>query len=33
MRILIVEDEALIAVVLIDSLEGGGHEIMGRPRR
>ncbi len=29
MRILIVEDEALIAVVLADSLEGAGHEVMG----
>jgi two-component system, response regulator PdtaR len=29
MRILIVEDEALIAMMLTDSLEGGGHEVMG----
>lgn len=29
MRILIVEDEALIAMVLADSLEDGGHEVMG----
>ena len=29
MRILIVEDEALIAMMLADSLEGGGHEVMG----
>ena len=29
MRILIVEDEALIAMVLADSLEDGGHEVVG----
>ena len=29
MRILIVEDEALIAMMLADSLEDGGHEVMG----
>ena len=29
MRILIVEDEALIAMVLADSLEDAGHEVMG----
>ncbi len=29
MRILIVEDEALIAMALADSLEGGGHEVLG----
>ncbi len=29
MRILIVEDEALIAWMLADSLEGGGHDVMG----
>ena len=29
MRILIVEDEALIAMALTDSLERGGHEVMG----
>jgi CheY-like chemotaxis protein len=29
MRILIVEDEAVIALVLTDSLEGGGHSVMG----
>ena len=29
MRILIVEDEALIAMMLTDSLESGGHEVMG----
>lgn len=29
MRILIVEDEALIAMMLVDSLENGGHEVMG----
>src|SRR3712207_8311712 len=29
MRILIVEDEALIAMALADSLEDGGHEVVG----
>ncbi len=29
MRILIVEDEALIAWMLADSLEGAGHEVVG----
>jgi two-component system, response regulator PdtaR len=29
MRILIVEDEALIAMMLVDVLEDGGHEVMG----
>ena len=29
MRILIVKDEALIAMVLADSLEDGGHEVVG----
>ena len=29
MRILIVEDEAIIAMVLADSLEDGGHEVVG----
>jgi DNA-binding response OmpR family regulator len=29
MRILIVEDEALIAMELADSLEDGGHEVVG----
>ena len=29
MRVLIVEDDAVIAMVLTDSLEGGGHEVMG----
>ncbi len=29
MRILIVEDEALIAMVLVDSLEDAGHHVMG----
>jgi two-component system, response regulator PdtaR len=29
MRILIVEDEALVAMMLTDSLEDGGHEVMG----
>ena len=29
MRILIVEDEALIAMMLADSLEDGGHEVLG----
>ena len=29
MRILIVEDEALIALMLTDSLENGGHSVMG----
>lgn len=29
MRILVVEDEALIALMLADSLERGGHEVMG----
>jgi two-component system, response regulator PdtaR len=29
MRILIVEDEALIAMLLTDALENGGHEVMG----
>ena len=29
MRILIVEDEALIAMMLADSLEEGGHQVMG----
>ena len=29
MRILIVEDDALTAMVLTDSLEDGGHEVMG----
>jgi two-component system, response regulator PdtaR len=29
MRILIVEDEALIAMILVDVLEAGGHEVMG----
>jgi two-component system, response regulator PdtaR len=29
MRILIVEDEALIAMMLTDVLEDGGHEVMG----
>ncbi|NOG74247.1 response regulator [Roseicella sp. DB1501] len=29
MRILIVEDEALIAIMLSDSLEDGGHEVIG----
>jgi two-component system, response regulator PdtaR len=28
-RVLIVEDEALIAMALADSLEDGGHEVMG----
>ena len=28
MRILIVEDEALIAMMLVDVLEAGGHEVM-----
>jgi two-component system, response regulator PdtaR len=28
-RILIVEDDAVIAMVLTDSLEDGGHEVMG----
>ncbi len=29
MRILIVEDETLVAMMLTDSLEGAGHEVMG----
>ena len=29
MRVLIVEDEALIAMVLADSLEDAGHEVVG----
>jgi DNA-binding response OmpR family regulator len=29
MRILVVEDEALIAMMLCDALEDGGHEVMG----
>ena len=29
MRILIVEDDAVIAMVLTDGLEDGGHEVMG----
>ena len=29
MRILIVEDEVVIAWMLADSLEGGGHDVMG----
>ena len=29
MRVLIVEDEAPMAMMLTDSLQGGGHEVMG----
>jgi DNA-binding response OmpR family regulator len=31
-RILIVEDEVLIAWMLADCLEGAGHEVLERPR-